>query len=73
MSDTDNFRRIFMALAAAAPAALALRGTASAQTSAANPRNVPGAGRAALLSLARRAASARPLPAFWRTTVMPSR
>ena len=50
MSDTDNSRRTFMALAAAAPAALALSGTASAQTSEANLGTVPGAGRAAVIT-----------------------
>ncbi|KAF5881689.1 SDR family oxidoreductase [Rhizobium sp. PEPV16] len=50
MSNTDNSRRTFMALAAAAPAALALSGTASAQTSEASAGTAPRAGRTAVVT-----------------------
>ncbi|KFC62011.1 Short-chain type dehydrogenase/reductase [Devosia sp. LC5] len=54
MSDTheapDNSRRSFLALTAAAPAALALGGAASAQTLEAGPDTLPGAGRAAVVT-----------------------
>ncbi|CCV13959.1 SDR family oxidoreductase [Mesorhizobium sp. STM 4661] len=50
MPDTDNSRRTFLALTAAAPAALALGGAASAQTSDAGPSALPGAGRAAVVT-----------------------
>ncbi|MBY5558466.1 SDR family oxidoreductase [Rhizobium leguminosarum] len=50
MSNTDKSRRTFMALAAAAPAALALSGTASAQTSEASAGTAPRAGRTAVVT-----------------------
>ncbi|MEO9337150.1 SDR family oxidoreductase [Mesorhizobium sp. SB112] len=50
MTDTDNSRRTFMALAAAAPAALAMGSAASAQTSAGGTSTLPGAGRAAVVT-----------------------
>ncbi|MBY3211739.1 SDR family oxidoreductase [Rhizobium laguerreae] len=50
MSNTDNSRRTFMALAAVAPAALALSGTASAQTSEASAGTAPRAGRTAVVT-----------------------
>ncbi|MEO9337149.1 SDR family oxidoreductase [Mesorhizobium sp. SB112] len=50
MSDPDNSRRTFLALSAAAPAALALGGSASAQTSEAGPGALPGSGRAAVVT-----------------------
>lgn len=50
MSDTDNSRRTFMALAAAAPAVLALTGPASAQASAASPGTAPRTGHAAIVT-----------------------
>jgi 3-oxoacyl-[acyl-carrier protein] reductase len=48
MSDTDNSRRTFLALAAAVPSALAMTGVASAQTSDAGTQ--PGAKRAAVVT-----------------------
>lgn len=50
MSDTDNARRTFLALTAAAPAALALGGVASAQTSETGTGALPGTGRAAIVT-----------------------
>jgi 3-oxoacyl-[acyl-carrier protein] reductase len=50
MSDTDTSRRNFLALTAAAPAALALGGVAAAQTSDSTPGTLPGAGRAAVVT-----------------------
>lgn len=50
MSDNSNSRRSFLALSAAAPAALALAGTAMAQTSEASTATLPGAGRAAVVT-----------------------
>lgn len=50
MSDTNSSRRTFLALAAAAPAALAIGGAAVAQTSEASSGALPGAGRAAVVT-----------------------
>lgn len=50
MSDTDTSRCTFLALTAAAPAALALGGMASAQTSETGPGALPAAGRAAVVT-----------------------
>lgn len=50
MSDTDNARRTFLALTAAAPAALALGSVASAQTAASGTGALPGAARAAIVT-----------------------
>ena len=50
MSETDNSRRTFLALAAGAPAALALGGAASARSAQSGDRALPGAGRAALVT-----------------------
>ncbi|WKL56095.1 SDR family oxidoreductase [Asticcacaulis sp. ZE23SCel15] len=50
MSDTQNSRRNFLALSAAAPAALTLSGAASAQTSKAGEGTLPGTGRAAIIT-----------------------
>lgn len=50
MSDPDNARRTFLALSAAAPAALALGGVASAQSSATGTGALPGTGRAAIVT-----------------------
>lgn len=50
MSDTNASRRTFLALTAAAPAALALGSSASAQTSQTSPGALPGAGRAAVVT-----------------------
>jgi 3-oxoacyl-[acyl-carrier protein] reductase len=50
MSNTDNSRRAFLTLSAAAPAALALGDAALAQTSEASPGTLPGAGRAAVVT-----------------------
>ncbi|GGZ35521.1 SDR family NAD(P)-dependent oxidoreductase [Asticcacaulis endophyticus] len=50
MSYTQNSRRNFLALSAAAPAALTLSGAASAQTSKASEGTLPGAGRAAIVT-----------------------
>lgn len=50
MSDADTSRRTFMALAATAPAALAMGSTASAQAATASPTTLPGAGRAAVVT-----------------------
>ena len=50
MPNTDNSRRTFLAMSATLPAAFALGGSASAQTSGAGPGALPGAGKAALVT-----------------------
>lgn len=50
MSDTDTSRRNFLALTAAAPAALALGGAAAAQTAESGSGALPGGGRAAVVT-----------------------
>ncbi|MFK4808760.1 SDR family oxidoreductase [Devosia sp. ZW T5_3] len=50
MSDDDTSRRTFLALTAAAPAALALGGVAFAQTSETGPGALPASGRAAVIT-----------------------
>lgn len=50
MSSTDTSRRTFLALTAAAPAALALGGVASAQTSETGPGALLASGRAAIVT-----------------------
>lgn len=50
MSETDKARRSFLAFSAAAPAAVALGGTASAQTAKGATGTLPGAGRAAVVT-----------------------
>lgn len=50
MSDANSSRRTFMALAAAAPAALAMGSRASAQAATVGPAALPGAGRAAVVT-----------------------
>ena len=50
MPNEGNSRRTFLAMSAAAPAAFALGGSAAAQTSAAGPASLPGAGKVALVT-----------------------
>jgi 3-oxoacyl-[acyl-carrier protein] reductase len=50
MPTTDTSRRTFLSFSAAAPAALAMAGVASAQNSSATVRDLPGSGRAAVIT-----------------------